>query len=78
MTNEQLQQIAKDLYKFVQYEADKDFYYTKGTAEGAAEYWVEAWYSMDDHSSFHCTEEELIPNSKLLVPILVSLGLPQG
>jgi hypothetical protein len=79
MTNEQLNQIAKDLYDYVVTDDAADGYvYTQGTAEGAADFWVESWYAMDDHSSFHCTEEELIPTSELLIPILVSLGLPQG
>jgi hypothetical protein len=79
MTNEQLNQIANELFQYVEEVDSTDgFPYTQGTAEGAADFWVESWYAMDDHSSFHCTEEELIPTSELLIPILVSLGLPRG
>lgn len=79
MTDEQLNQIAKDLYDHVvTADAADGYVYTQGTAEGAADFWVESWYAMDDHSCFHCAEEELIPTSKRLVPLLVALGLPRG
>lgn len=74
----QLQQIAAELYKYVQEEAPAGYPYTGGTAVGAADFWVESWYATDDHTGFPCTEADLIPTSNELVELLVALGLSRA
>lgn len=79
MENTEIQKIADCLYNYEMSEKEDGFPYTGGTAEGAADFWVESYYANEPEEwEWGCTEEELIPIAKQVVELLVARGLPRS